>query len=147
VARRPSLSDAEILAQIPEARARGDQERAAGLLAKSARYHRSTRRLMLEMTNGVLIGLPIDLLPEVASAPAAELARVEVLGGGIVWDALDADYSVPALVTEFIGKETVSRELGRIGGSVTSKAKAIAARANGAKGGRPRKIAKKAGSR
>ena len=34
-------------------------------------------------------------------------------------------------------KNKAAQQLGRLGGSVTSEAKAIAARANGAKGGRP----------
>jgi len=36
---------------------------------------------------------------------------------------------------------SAAAELGRVGGSKTSKAKQLAARANGKKGGRPRKVA------
>jgi hypothetical protein len=48
---------------------------------------------------------------------------------------------VPALVAGIFGtKRWMTGELARIAGRVRSPAKASAARANGAKGGRPRKV-------
>jgi hypothetical protein len=52
---------------------------------------------------------------------------------------LDVDIYVPGLVGVAFGKRLFAAATGRTGGSRTSKAKAAAARANGAKGGRPRK--------
>jgi len=69
-----------------------------------------------------------------------QLAGVEVLGAGsgLHWEALDVDLSVPALLAGLFGTRA---HMARRGGQATSPAKAAAARANGAKGGRPRKSA------
>lgn len=131
------LTTAEILAQIPAARTRGAQERKAGLRATSARYDRRGARLVLELTNGFLFGIPVATLPRLAQATATQLADIELSpeGGALHFDALDADYSVPGLVLS-----VTAREVGRQGGLVRSAAKTRAAKANGAKGGRPRKV-------
>ena len=76
-------------------------------------------------------------------AGAAELADVRVDGNGfnLRFPALDADLYAPALVAGIFGtKAWMARELARVAGSRTSPSKATAARANGAKGGRPRKV-------
>jgi hypothetical protein len=122
------------------ARGAGGQTRAAGLLATRATYDRKSQRIFLELTNGVLLGIPIQQLSEIAGASTTALAGVELLGaGGILhWEALDADYSVAALVRDAIGRHIATQELARIAGQSTSPSKAAAARVNGAKGGRPR---------
>lgn len=129
--------------EIAAATARGQKTAKAGLLATSARYDASARRVVIELSTGYTVGVPIAALPELARASANELDAVEVLGaGGILhWESLDADYSIPALVLNAIGTKSATRELARIAGSSRSDAKAAAARANGAKGGRPRKRA------
>ncbi|MEO9035161.1 MAG: DUF2442 domain-containing protein [Gemmatimonadaceae bacterium] len=122
------------------AKARGAATRRAGLLGKSVRYDVTARRLMIELINGVLFGVPIDALREIRSADDTELKRVELLGaGGILhWESLDADYSVPALILDAVGKTAAQSANAQVGGQATSAAKAAAARANGRKGGRPR---------
>ena len=109
--------------------------------AAAARYDAERRRVVLELTSGYAVEVPITELKEVASAPPRELATVEVLGAGNVlhWESLDADYSIPALILRAIGAKLAAKEFARIGGRVKSDAKAAAARANGKKGGRPRK--------
>ena len=118
----------------------GRRERAAGLRAKRAQFDPMGRRVILELISGYSFGIPLARLPEVSRATNAELAKIEVLGGGSVlhWESLDADYSVQALILAAIGTRSIARQLGRIGGRSTSTAKAEAARLNGAKGGRPR---------
>jgi len=120
---------------------RGADDRAAGLHASSVVYDIAARRVLLTLTNGYLLGIPISRLPEVANEPDEVLADVELLGTLLHWESLDADYSVPALVLEALGRDVSTRELARRAGSATSEAKAAAARTNGAKGGRPRKTA------
>lgn len=136
MASRPT--EAAILAQIPAARARATAEREAGLRATAARYDRKTGRFVLELTNGYELGIPVTTLPALRNATQAQLAAVEMsaTGSAIRIPALDADYSVPGLVLAF-----TAREIGRRGGEVRSKAKSRAAKVNGAKGGRPRKLA------
>jgi hypothetical protein len=132
------LTDAEILAQIPAARARAKAADVGGLHATSVRYDRTHHRILLELTNGYLIGVPVQALPHLASATRAQLADVELSpeGGGLHFPALDADYSVPALVLAM-----TAREIGQRGGRAKTTAKTDAARANGTRGGRPRKTA------
>ena len=132
---------AEILAQIPAARARAARERAAGRRAVSAAYDPRTGRVMMELTSGYVFGFPAAAVPALARATPAELATVEVSpgGGGLHWEALDVDLSVPGLLLSAVGRGEKLRELARLAGHVTSEAKAAAARAIGTKGGRPRK--------
>ena len=132
------LTEAEILSQIPAARARVTAEREAGLRATTARYDRKTGRFVLELTNGYVLGIPVRTLPALRHATHSQLAAVErsTTGSASRIPSLDADYSVPGLVLAL-----TAREVGRRGGQVRSKAKSLAAKVNGAKGGRPRKLA------
>jgi hypothetical protein len=71
------------------------------------------------------------------AAPAA-IADVAVIGAGfgLHWPALDLDYTAPRLVN---GVFSTAKWMAARAGRTSSAAKAAAARANGAKGGRPRK--------
>ena len=137
------LTDAEILAQIPAARARERRERKQGLRASAARYDRTTGRVVLELTNGCLFAFPVAAIPALRSASASELAAVEIdpSGSALRWDDLDVDLSVPGLLLSAVGVDERLRHFASLAGRVTSDAKARAARANGKKGGRPRKSA------
>lgn len=70
----------------------------------------------------------------------AGLRHEETLGKGygLHWEELDVDLSLPGLMAGIFGTRTW---MARRAGQATSAAKAAAARANGAKGGRPRKAA------
>jgi hypothetical protein len=138
------LTDEEILAQLPAARERGRIAAETEPRARSARYQKSTGRVVVELSNGCLFAFPAQLGEGLGGASAAELAKVEVLpgGSGLHWEALDVDLSVPGLVAGIFGSRHWMAELGRAGGSATSAAKAAAARANGRKGGRPRGTAR-----
>ena len=57
-------------------------------------------------------------------------------GYGLHWEALDTDLSLPGLLSGLLGTQAY---MARRAGRATSFAKAAAAKANGAKGGRPRK--------
>lgn len=140
---RHSISDADVIAQIPAARAREAKARRAGLRAKSARYDRQSGRIVMELTNGCAFAFPASMVPGLTTATPGQIAALDVLpgGSGLVWDELNADIGVPALLLSSFGRRQAASELGRIGGSATSPAKARSSRANGAKGGRPRKVA------
>jgi hypothetical protein len=98
---------------------------------------------MVELTNGFVFGFPTKSIPQLARLSAAVLATVEVSpgGSGLHWESLDVDLSVPGLLLASVARADKVRELARVAGRATSPAKAAAARANGAKGGRPRKAA------
>jgi hypothetical protein len=133
---RARLTNAEIDRQLDAGRDAYEQKRAAGLYATDVRFDRARRRFVLELTNGYLLGVPISTLPQLAGASVAQLAAVEVSPAGMALrvPALDADYSVPGLVLSM-----TAGIIGQRGGQARTARKKRAARANGAKGGRPRK--------
>jgi hypothetical protein len=142
---RKRLTDEEILAQIPAARARGERSLRTEPHAASARYDRATRTLVVMLTSGAGGVVPVAL----AGATDAQLAEVEVspMGVGLSWPALGADLTVAGLVRYVFDRRTLARAVGAAGGRVRSKAKAEAARANGAKGGRPRSATQRTAAR
>ncbi len=109
--------------------------------AQSARYRSRRRVLRLELRSGVALEIPVRMIQILARASPVERAKVRVEGRGLslYWPLLDEGLSVPNLVAEVFGTQIWMRELARRGGSVKSVRKAAAARANGIKGGRPRK--------
>ena len=97
---------------------------------------------ILKLSDGRRYVIPREELQGMQSATNEQLARVEILGGGtgLHWPDLDADFYVPGLLRGIYGTKKWMAEIGRSGGSVKSAAKKRAARANGLKGGRPRKV-------
>jgi len=108
--------------------------------AARATYRARENALQIELTNGVMLRVPIKLIPHLRGVSAREIRAVEVLGrgGGLHWESLDLDLSVPGLVSSLFESPKWMSELGRMGGRQSSEAKAAAARRNGRKGGRPR---------
>jgi Protein of unknown function (DUF2442) len=127
-------------AQIDAALRRGQSARLQEPRANAARYDRQLDRVIVELTNGCTFAFPPRLAQGLQDASAEQLAQVEILGAGsgLHWEAFDADLSIPGLLAGLFGtKAYMARHAGR----ATSAAKAAAARANGARGGRPRKSA------
>lgn len=95
---------------------------------------------ILKLSDGSRRAIPREDLQGLQSGTKDQLARVEILGGGtgLHWPDLDADLYVPGLLRGIYGAKKWMAKIGRRGGMVTSAAKKRAARANGAKGGRPR---------
>lgn len=126
------LTDAQIDAAL-ERGARAKEPRAA-----AARYDRQTDRVIVDLTNGSAFVFPPRLAQGLEGATAEQLAKIDILGAGygLHWETLDVDLSVPDLLAGVFGTKAY---LARRAGQATSPAKAAAARANGAKGGRPRK--------
>jgi len=128
-------------AQIDAAAQRGSIARLNEPRAQAARYDPQLARVIVELSNGCTFAFPPRLAQGLEAATEDQLAQVEILGAGygLHWEALDADLSVPGLLTGLFGtKAYMARQAGR----ATSPAKAAAARANGAKGGRPRRSAR-----
>jgi hypothetical protein len=98
--------------------------------------------LVIELTNDCVVSIPVAAVEGLAGVDPALCADIEVLGRGIGlhWEALDLDLSVPALLAGALGtRKWMDRARAAAAGSASSDKKAAAARANGAKGGRPRK--------
>ena len=110
--------------------------------AIEAKYLPASRQLRVRMANGASLSLPISVIPELRAATRAQLIDIEILpgGDGLHWEALDFTVSVPGLVASLFGPATWMSELGRLGGTRSTVAKAEAARRNGLRGGRPRVV-------
>ena len=128
------LTDAEIDA----AAQRGAAIQANEPRAKAARFDRQLGRVVVDLTNGCVFAFPPRLAQGLENASDDELEKLEVLGAGygLHWEALDVDLSIPGLLAGVFGTRAY---MARRAGQTKSPAKAAAARANGAKGGRPRK--------
>jgi len=110
--------------------------------ATSARYDRRGARIVVTLSNGLQLGVPVDLAQGLAGAHASDLNDIEIspTGLGLHWPKLDADLYLPALMNGVFGtRRWMARVMGKTGGQATSLAKKAAARANGRRGGRPRK--------
>jgi hypothetical protein len=128
-------------AQIDAALARGEAARLNEPRAMAARYNRKLGRVVVELTNGCSFTFPPQLAQGLEKATDEQLAQVEIIGRGfgLHWEALDTDLSVPGLLAGLFGTKAY---MARQAGQAKSPAKAAAARANGAKGGRPARSAK-----
>lgn len=129
--------------QVAEAQARMAVLRDAGHVL-AARYDPAADRIIISLNTGLDLVFPPALAEGLAGADAGDLSRIEVSpsGLGLHWPALDADLYVPGLLQgQFGSRHWMAAQLGGQGGRVRSAAKTDAARANGRKGGRPRKPA------
>lgn len=120
---------------------RGEEVRRRGYAVR-ADYDSRQNRLVVDLNTGVTIMVPVHLIEELADADATDLTEIEIspTGTALHWPHIDADVYVPSLMQGIYGtKQWMAAQLGAAGGRATSPAKSTAARANGAKGGRPRK--------
>ena len=112
--------------------------------AVSARYDRRRSRVVVALNTGLELAFPTQLAEGLAGASPENLADIEIspAGLGLHWPRLDADLYVPALLQGIFGsKSWMARQLGTEGGKARTVAKVAASRANGRKGGRPKKVA------
>jgi len=124
-------------AQIDSATARGQMARIREPRAAGTHYDPATGHIVVELTNGCTFSFPARMGQGLEDATEDQLARVEILGAGygLHWEDLDVDLSIPGLFGGLFGTKA---HMARHAGRATSPAKAAAARANGAKGGRPK---------
>lgn len=128
-------------AEIAAARAAGRTRALEEAHAVEARYDAERDTVVVELDTGATLSIPRTLLQGLGDATAEQLAAVEVLGAGgtLLWDEPNVAFSIDSLVRGVFGSRAWMSALGREGGLRTSERKAAAARANGAKGGRPKK--------
>jgi hypothetical protein len=129
---------------------RSSSMKSNNLLALAARVELGNPvRLHVVLKDSVEVSFPLDRILSFCRRPAfrkllqsrdAVLGKVAVqdFGHTIEWPDLGLDFSVAEMLPEFLGIATVVAA-GRTGGRKKTPAKVAAARANGAKGGRPRK--------
>lgn len=130
------VTDAEIDAAI--ARGKVYDETAQHATAVAYRDH----AIEITFATGVKLTVPARLLQGLKKADEREIARVELLGDDMLhWESLDVDHYIPGVLKGVFGNRAWMRAIGKRGGSTRTPAKRAAARANGRKGGRPRKRA------
>jgi len=127
--------------RFDRARARGALRARDGSALVSARYNARRDTLDLRFRGGGSMVIPRSLVPGLGRVAAADLDApvVSPAGDALCWPTLDLDVYVPGLVARAFGTHLFAAATGRQGGRRRTKAKAVAAKLNGAKGGRPRK--------
>jgi len=125
--------------RVTQERQRAADERAGVGNATSVRYLSKADALALTMRSGAKVIVPRAFIGELHDAPKAKLTGVALMPGGdaIAVDALDVHISIAGLLRDVFGLNAGQRA----GGRARTPAKLAAVRANGAKGGRPRKTA------
>jgi hypothetical protein len=141
---RVATTDREIDAAIRRAKSFEAGERRV----LRAGYNVEENRIDMELSDGLRVSIPRSYLQGLQNAQAAEVSDVQIIGRGtgLHWPQLDVDHYVPGLLNRVFGTAKWMSDLGKIGGASRSRAKTVAARANGQKGGRPRKRAQAVGS-
>ncbi len=137
------MDDAFDKASFDAAIARG-ADRLSGSHAVSARYDAVRDRIVVELSTGIEISISPKQAQGLESARPDELSEIEITpsGLGLHFPKIDADIYVPALLEGVLGSaKWMAGQMGRIGGAARSASKAQAARENGKRGGRPRRIA------
>lgn len=130
-------------AVLERAIARGSKRRSQGLHATSVQYVSSLESLLIGFADQSAMALPVKNYPELAALSTVELGRCVIGFGGsaLCLDERDLHVSIAGLVSAsqplmyMAATVIASRNGGR-----SSSAKVSAARENGLKGGRPRKL-------
>ena len=133
------LTDKAILAQLPAARRCTAELEKQPWWPRQVSFDFDQDAVRLVLRSGVQWIIPRRSFPQLRYTTGKELGNVGIEGEAIRWNMLDLDVSILGIAEQTLGPGFFARVSGRIRGSVTSNAKAAAARRNGAKGGRPRK--------
>ena len=127
---------------IAQANQRGAEARKRSPVATSVRYDRRIGRVVIALSSGLELAFSPHLAQGLEAAKPSDLQEVEISpsGLGVHFPKLDADLYLPALLEGLLGSaKWAASKMGAKGGKAKTPAKVAAARANGAKGGRPRK--------
>lgn len=141
---RKRLEERVTAAGLERAIARGRKRRDEGLHATAVQYLRALKSLLIGFADQSAVALPVKNYPELAELSATELERLALGYGGsaLCLDERDLHVSIAGLVSASKPlMEMAATVIAARNGSRSSPAKAQAARENGQKGGRPRKLA------
>ena len=133
---RVLTTEAEIQAALERAKAHDNDP-----VAQTVEHIPDLNLLIVGLSNGRRLVLPIEDVQGLGKATHQQLRNHELLGRGtgISFPDLDVDLYVPALIEGVYGNRRWMAQLGSKGGKAKTEAKRLAAKANGAKGGRPKK--------
>jgi Protein of unknown function (DUF2442) len=133
----------ELALQIAQARSAGELADQTEPRARSVVYDQAQDVVLIYLQTDVFVGIPRQLLQGLENATAGDLADFWLSSNGdaLHWETLNASFSIPGLVAGVFGTKQWMATVGRKGGQAKTPAKTAASRANGKKGGRPRKLA------
>lgn len=128
-------------AELEQARQRGEEADRIEPRAEHISYDPRRKRLVISLRRGALVAIPIDRIKWLRSATARQLRDVyaDQFGDAVISDELDMHISLKGLLRDLVGLTGAAAMMGSEGGKSKSPAKASAARANGKRGGRPRR--------
>ena len=134
------LTDQQISAQIDAAVARQPGINAVEPRANKVFFNDG--RITINFNNGAVFSFLPESVEAISTLPPETLATVELTpsGKGLRWDEPDIDLSIQGLLLGIFGSNVWMKEIAAKGGQSTSEKKKAASRANGKKGGRPRKV-------
>ena len=83
--------------------------------AKSVRYDRATKRVVVQLVNGLRVEVPAAKLQGVANGTERQRADVHCIGDGtcLEWRVLDQHFSIEGLLTGRFGSKAWMESLGR----------------------------------
>jgi len=132
------------MTEFREATARTEEMKRQYPQIVRAKYDSKLRRIILVLNSNAWFSFSPDDVQGLEGATAAQLKDMEITPSGfaVLFPQLDAEAYLPGMLQgQFGTRKWMAQRLGAAGGSVRSKAKTNAARANGRLGGRPRKTA------
>jgi len=99
------VSNAKFERQYADATRRGSERLANQPVATTVSYNRRLRKIVIELSNGCTLLVPLELAQGLADASAVELAAAKILGPGtaIDWPKLDVQLSVEGLLAGNFG--------------------------------------------
>lgn len=131
-----AMSDAELDALIEKSQ---QHPKASAI---EATYLPPSDRILVLFDNGIEIRFPRAGLEGLASASIEQVSNIAIEGGmSLAWPSIgdDVAHYIPNLMDSFQLSCRAAADMGRRGGAKKSPAKTAAVRANGKKGGRPKK--------
>ena len=102
----------------------------------AVRYSSERDRFELAFENGMEWAIPRRLVRGFEHATHAQLARVGFSGTGLMFEDADEGFDAQEVAADLFGMWTF---FARMGGQARTEAKSATSRANGKKGGRPRR--------
>jgi hypothetical protein len=132
-------TDTEIREAVKRAR---EREKTATKIVDVC-YDKRVDSVICRLSTGVALTVPRKVIPGFAKVRPAQLTDLAILPGReSIWsDAVDGGVLLEQLLVLTAGESTLGSIGARINASKRTPARAAASRANGAKGGRPRKSA------